>query len=239
MRLLDLTFETAEENLALDEALLDEAEAGREPLEVLRIWEAPRPMVVLGRSSQASHEVELAFCRQQGIPVLRRASGGAAIVAGPGSLMYAVVLSYENHPALRAVDEAHRFVLDTLLAALRPLAPGVRRRGTSDLALGELKFSGNSLRCKRHALLYHGTLLYDFPLALVDECLKMPPRQPDYRHQRAHGEFITNLPLCARALKKALQSAWSPKDVLVDWPRDRVRELVATRYGRAEWNEQH
>ncbi len=95
MRLLDLTLETAEENLALDEALLDEAEAGREPREVLRIWESPRPLVVLGRSSQVSHEVELAFCRQQGIPVLRRASGGAAIVAGPGSLMYAVVLSYD------------------------------------------------------------------------------------------------------------------------------------------------
>jgi lipoate-protein ligase A len=186
-----------------------------------------------------AQEVDLKVCRERDIPVVRRASGGAAIIAGPGSLMYAVVLSYENHPALRAVDEAHRFVLDTLLAALRPLVADVRRRGTSDLALGELKFSGNSLRCKRHALLYHGTLLYDFPLALVGECLKMPPRQPDYRHQRAHGEFITNLPLSASALRNALQTAWSAKDVMVDWPRDRVRELVATRYGRAEWNEQH
>ncbi len=35
-----------------------------------------------------------------GIPVLRRASGGAAIVIGPGCLMYALVLSYELRPSL-------------------------------------------------------------------------------------------------------------------------------------------
>ena len=46
----------------------------------------------------------------------------------------------------------------------------------SDLVLGDLKFSGNSARCRRRWLLYHGTLLYDFPLALVARCLKMPPR---------------------------------------------------------------
>ena len=238
MHLLDLTLDTPEENLALDDALLEAAEEGDQPRETLRIWESPEPVVVMGRSSQVALEVNLASCRARKIPVLRRSSGGAAIVAAPGCLMYAVVLSYESRPALRSLDEAHRFVLDTTLSALRPLVPGVLRRGTSDLALGESKFSGNSMRCKRRNFLYHGTLLYDFPLPLIEQCLTIPPRQPAYRNRRAHREFVINLPIGSGALRNALIDAWAANEIDADWPRQRVHDLVRQRYGRADWNEQ-
>ena len=146
MRYLDLTLPTAVENLALDEALLDETEASETPDETLRLWEPRQPMVVVGRSSQFGVEVRLDACRTLGIPVLRRPSGGAAIVAGPGCLMYALVLSYRLHPQLRILSEAHRWVLGTLAAALRAFAPGIKCQGTSDLAIGGRKFSGNSAR---------------------------------------------------------------------------------------------
>ena len=83
MRYLDLTLPTPAENLALDEALLEEAESAARPTETLRIWEPSEPMVVVGRSSQAGVEVRLDRCCELGIPVLRRTSGGAAIVTGP------------------------------------------------------------------------------------------------------------------------------------------------------------
>jgi lipoate-protein ligase A len=83
MQRLELTLDTPAENIALDEALLDEAEARGPEAEYLRVWESRAPLVVLGRSSKAE-EVNLAACRERGMPVLRRSSGGAAIVAGPG-----------------------------------------------------------------------------------------------------------------------------------------------------------
>ena len=61
MRYLDLTLPTAAENLALDEALLEEAEAAP-PLETLRLWESPQPLVVIGRSSRVGTEVEVDAC---------------------------------------------------------------------------------------------------------------------------------------------------------------------------------
>jgi lipoate---protein ligase len=236
MHLLDLTLATPQENLALDEALLEEAEDAQSPRETLRLWESPEPFVVVGRSSQFALEVNLPFCQQQRIPILRRASGGAAIVAAPGCLMYAVVLSYEKRPHLRSLDQAHSFVLNTTLAALKPLVSGATRQGTSDLTLGQYKFSGNSVRCKRRNFLYHGTLLYDFPLPLVEQCLLMPSRQPEYRQQRAHRQFIANLPLSAATLRQALIATWQARDVRADWPRERVRELVSNRYTHDEWN---
>jgi lipoate-protein ligase A len=248
MQLVDLTLESPAENLALDEALLDEAEQSEQPREFLRLWESSVPIVVVGRSSQVSLEVNLDACRVRGVGVLRRTSGGAAIVAGPGSLMYAVVLSYDLRPALRSLDEAHRFVLDTQLSALRPLVPRCARRGTSDLvmqmdersdvAATERKFSGNSVRCKRHHFLYHGTLLYDFDLRLIDELLLMPPRQPEYRQGRPHNTFVANLPASRNALRQTLVSTWAATaaGTTWQWPRERVEQLVATRYGHDDWN---
>ena len=239
MRHLDLTLRSAAENLALDEALLDEAERAGCPTETLRLWEPPEMMVVVGRSSRIDVEVHREACRRRGIPILRRCSGGAAVVTGPGCLMYGLVLSYQLRPTLRAVDHAHRFVLGTLASALRPLVPEVACRGISDVAVGNMKFSGNSMRCKREHLLYHGTLLYDFPLELIGACLAMPPRQPDYRDGRTHQSFLTNLPLPARAIRQALVTAWDATEPHTDWPREATARLAAEKYTRREWNERH
>jgi len=237
MRYLDLTLPGAAENLALDEALLEEAESDDSATETLRLWEPARPMIVLGRSSKIEEEIDLDGCRELGIPVLRRVSGGAAVLTGPGCLMYALVLSCRLRPGLRSVGQAHRFVLGTMAAALRASVPGVAYGGISDLAFGRRKFSGNSLRLKRDHLLYHGTLLYDFPLELIGRCLKAPPRQPEYRSGRSHREFLANLPLARTSICHALITAWEAHQSCGDWPRQRTARLVAERYSRREWNE--
>ncbi len=236
MQYLDLTLPTPPENLALDEALLEEAETASEPLETLRLWEPQQPMVVVGRSSHVDAEVRLDVCQSLGIPVLRRVSGGATIVAGPGCLMYAVVLSYKLRPDLRQLSQAHQHVLNLLASAIKPLVPNVHYRGTSDLALDQLKFSGNSARCRRENLLYHGTLLYDFPLDLIERCLAMPPRMPDYRERRPHGRFVTNLSLTAETLRQALKTAFDAQEVRTDWPAVETARLVTEKYSHPEWN---
>jgi lipoate---protein ligase len=236
MQLLDLTCRAAEENLALDEALLDEAEASPTPREVLRLWEAPAPVVVLGRSSRYAGEARVDVCRAQGVPILRRVSGGAAIVAGPGCLMYGVVLSLELRPALRDLSAAHRDILGRIAAALGTLCPGVVREGTSDLAVAGRKFSGNSVRLRRRHLLYHGTLLHDFPLALLGALLATPPRQPEYRSGRSHSEFVCNLQVATSAMRGALCAAWEVESTALP-PWGRVEQLVREKYSQARWNE--
>lgn len=242
LRLL-LTLDTPAENIALDEALLDTAESGGAATEYLRIWESAQPIVVVGRSSRVANEVDVAECTRRGIPILRRTSGGAAIVSGPGCLMYAVVLGYEQRPEAHGIHGSHAYVLDRIVVALKSHMPNVVRAGTSDLALNDTyglnatrKFSGNSLRVKRTHFLYHGTLLYDFDLPLVGRLLRTAPRQPEYRQAREHGDFVTNLPLAKAAIEAALNMAWPAERELIDWPRERVAELVKERYQQDEWN---
>jgi len=236
---LRLTLPTPAENVALDEALLEACEAGQLAGGVLRLWESPEYFVVLGRSSDPQVQVDLAACRRKGVPVLRRVSGGGTVLAGPGCLMYAVVLEYETLPHLRAVDAAHRYVLERIAAALALQVPGVAHAGISDLAIGGKnasvrKISGNALRAKRDHFLYHGTLLYDFALDRIGQLLATPTRVPTYRQDRAHGEFVTNLPLDRDEIEQALIQAWDARQPLADWPCERVAELVATKYTRQD-----
>jgi lipoate-protein ligase A len=235
MELLELTLDTAAENLAVDEALLLAADAANEPQETLRLWEPREPFVVVGSSSRIADEVRIEECEARGIEVLRRTSGGAAIVTGPGCLMYSLVLSLEARPELRAIDRAHCFVLNQLARAIGALVPGVAIRGTSDLAMCDRKFSGNSLRMKRTHLLYHGTLLYGFPLDLIGACLARPPREPKYRAAREHRKFVTNLPLDSLALRLAVIDAFRPTPSGGDWPRELTAELAAEKFASDEW----
>ena len=236
MLLVDHTCATPAEDLALDELLLDEAEATEGPREFLRLWEPPRPMVVIGRSSRVAEEVRVEECRRRDVPFFRRSSGGAAIVTGPGCLMYAVVLSYQEYPALRAIDLAHRHVMGKLVGALHSLVPGVEFQGTCDLTHEDRKFSGNALRCRREHLLYHGTLLYDFPLELIEQCLAAPPRTPDYREGRAHSAFVTNLPVSRESLRSALLAAWPTSGEYRDWDQAALQRIADEKFRSDAWN---
>jgi lipoate-protein ligase A len=236
MFLIDVTLSTLAENLALDEALLEQAEESPGPLEFLRLWESSSLAVVIGRSSRVNDEVEAAYCRARGIPVVRRCSGGAAVAVGPGCLMYAVVLDCETRPGLRMIEAAHRFVLGEVAQAIARCGVIVNLDGTSDLALGDRKVSGNSLRCKRRCLLYHGTILYQFPLDVMSQCLRSPPRQPDYRRGRSHAEFVANVPAACDELRAAMRQQWRAVSLVEDWPRARTAQLAAERYARDDWN---
>jgi len=234
MHLLDLTLPSAAENLALDEALLLEAEAGRGG-EVLRLWEWPHYAVVLGAGCVLADDVNEAACLADGVPILRRASGGGTVLLGPGCLCYSLVLSYERGPALCEITPSYAYILGRIREALVGLLPAVEQAGTSDLMAGGLKFSGNAQQRKRNYLLHHGTLLYVFDLPRIGRYLNMPERQPEYRERREHGAFVRNLPASGDELKRRLAEEWGAAEGRTDWPREVVRQLAEEKHTRAEW----
>ena len=238
-RWLDVELPTVAENLALDEALLAEAHDGLVAGLVVRTWMAREPTVVLGSSSHVSREVDRAACDAAGVAVVRRPSGGLTVVVGPGCLMWTVVAAWPG-PA-PAIEAVHAAVLDPLAAALVAAGRPVVRRGSSDLAIaaagGLRKVSGNALRIRRQAVLYHGTLLDDFDLGLVPRVLRHPPREPEYRAGRDHAAFLANLGLGRGPLEAAVRAAYEAREERHDWPRDRVAALVRERYGDEAWTQ--
>ena len=239
MRYLDLTLPEIASNLALDEALLVAAEErGAGPS--LRIWESPTLAVVLGASGRLHEDVLVDACHTDGVAIARRASGGGTVVVGPGALNVSVVLAADVAPGLSAVDVAQRFVLDRLANALRARGPAVEVLGLGDLTLNLRKFSGSAQRRLRNHFLVHATILYDFPLHLVPRYTGLPRRQPPYRGQRTHEDFLTNLPLAREKLVEAVTGAWLPDDrppELMIPPEDLIHDLLAAKFADPAWIE--
>ena len=229
MKLLELTLPTPAENLACDEALLDlcEADGGNDGPSatssgssgILRFWEAREHFIVLGYSNQASTEAHLDRARQDGIPVLRRCTGGGAVLQGPGCLNYSLIL-----PITAAIRETNVSIMQRHATALNADV-----RGHSDLTLGDMKFSGNAQRRKRRYLLFHGSFLLNLDIERVERLLPMPSREPDYRRHRAHRHFLQSVAL---PFRQALRECWQANELLTDLPE--IAPL-ARQYSSDEW----
>lgn len=234
MDLLDLTLPTPAENIALDEALLLAAESG-DGGEVLRLWEWPMAAVVLGSGSRLADDVDETACAADGVPILRRSSGGGTVLLGRGCLLYTLVLSLEGDPALTDIRLSYRFLLGRIAEALTEGAGPIGQAGVSDLILAGRKFSGTAQQRKRAFLLHHGTLLYDMDLSLLSRYLCEPLRQPEYRGKRAHCAFVGNLPLKGKEIKRRLRELWGADKLRLSWPAAEVRRLVDEKYADPQW----
>ena len=232
LRLLDLTLSLPVENLALDEALLDELDE-RGGIPVLRFWESDRVFVVLGRASRVADDVDLPACERDGVSILRRASGGGTVLQGPGCLSYAFVFPLDWHPDLTDIRRTNRFILEQMAAALRRWEPTTSFQGISDMAIDGMKISGNAQRRTRNALLFHGTILHGMSADLVARYLGHPSRQPDYRADRPHQTFLRTINAPPQAIRQAIASAWNAMPMGGAWPTARMPRAIETVLARS------
>ncbi|HZF01092.1 MAG TPA: lipoate--protein ligase family protein [Methylomirabilota bacterium] len=248
MKLFDCSFNSPAENLACDEALLDWCEENTGE-EVLRFWESPTYFVVVGYANKIATEVNVANCEAKEIPILRRCSGGGTVLQGRGCLNYALILRIAENSPLASISSANQFIMErnrkAIESEVRSQKPevGISISGHTDLALRHLpsdfrplKFSGNSQRRHKNFLLFHGTFLLDFNLSLVSECLRMPSKQPNYRSDRSHDSFLTNLNLSADKVKAAMRKIWKAQSPLENPPLEKISELAHEKYLMHEWN---
>lgn len=191
------------ENVELDELMLRAARStGRV---TFRLWWGTAPTVVLGSSEDATVVAYLRRCAELGVEVLKRTSGGGAILQTEGVLNYALVA-----PAPTAIWIKELFLVSSriLIEALGLLGLAATQQGTSDVTVGDLKVSGNAMARRAGGILVHGTLLYDIDIELVEASLRHPPREPEYRRGRSHRDFITTLRnLGVKATKLELEQA--------------------------------
>jgi lipoate-protein ligase A len=233
---LDLTLPSPAENLALDEALLEVCDTSSNS-EVLRFWEPTQFFVVVGYANRVETEVNAQFCHEQNIPIIRRCTGGGTVLQGQGCLNYSLVLRLERGPALQSISGTNEYVLGQHAAALSQLlGKSVIKMGHTDLALGSLKFSGNAQRRRKNALLFHGSFLLRLDLNMVENSLLLPSKQPEYRLNRSHRDFLINLQTPAQAIKSALRQTWGATEAVKRVPLDQVAALVRSKYGRTDWN---
>lgn len=182
MRLLLDGHHRAAENMARDEALLAEA------VPTVRLYGWRPAAVSLGRS-QTEADVDLEAARGWGLDVVRRATGGGAILHNEAEVTYAVVLPLDFPGLPRDITGSFAFVSEGVVRALRHLGlPAeietvpdntretlcyVRRQGTNVVVNGR-KISGGAQRRDGKALLQHGTIIVDRDEARMARLFRTP-----------------------------------------------------------------
>lgn len=132
--------------------LLPDTEPGKR--EAFFMWQVP-PTVIFGRNQVMEAEVNLPYCREKGIHLYRRKSGGGCVYSDMGNIM----LSYISD----STDVAFTFdkFLQRLALALRRIGLDAERSGRNDVLVGGRKVSGNAFFLQPASSIVHGTLLFD------------------------------------------------------------------------------
>ena len=238
MQFLDLTLPTPAENLACDEALLDLCEAGFTH-EILRVWQPPEHFLVLGYSNKIRTETNLDQARHDGVPILRRCTGGGAVLQWPGCLNYSLILRIPDTGPLARICETNQFIMEKHRQLLAPVVgTGIETvcvQGHSDLTLGDLKFSGNAQRRRRRHLLFHGSFLLNIDVDRIERLLPLPSREPTYRHHRPHKDFLVNLEVTGAKIQAALRQGWQANEVFRELPVEKITALVRNQYLADDW----
>jgi len=133
-------------NMAVDEAILEEVIAGRQP-PTLRFYCWAKPSVSLGRLQRAEKVLNLPLCQERGIPVVRRLTGGKAVLHGHDLTLCVVA-------PLRCFAPAHR-VLDVHLRLVHALARGFQLLGVNTRPVVRAErylLKGSHANCFAHAL---------------------------------------------------------------------------------------
>jgi lipoate---protein ligase len=204
--IFDHTFLNPEENLKFEETFLGTIDDMKLDVTLLRFWESTSYFVVLGRSNKSNTETFEALCNKNGIPVLTRCSGGGTVLQGPGCLNYAFIKTFDNYTS--DITKTNDFVMSTIKTGFLNAGLNVEVNGFTDLTIGNKKFSGNAQKRKRQTLLFHGTILYNFDLNKISEYLQYPSKSPDYRQNRDHSDFLTNIDMAPVMIKKTISDAF-------------------------------
>ena len=141
-------------NIAAEEYLLKNFKE-----DIFTFW-VNEPCIVVGKHQNALAEINYKYVKENGIPVIRRITGGGTVYQDAGNLNYSFILSGEKD---KLVDyKKHtRPVIDFL----GTLGIHAEFEAKSNLVIDGKKFSGNSAHVHRTRVIHHGTILYASDLA--------------------------------------------------------------------------
>ena len=223
-------------NLALEEVMFGQADA---PFAML--WRN-RPAVIIGRNQNAVREFDSVYAREHGIAVVRRMTGGGAVYHDLGNLNYSF-FSFETDANRRRMDFAP--FAEPVLDVLRSIGVNAEFSGRNDILADGRKISGSAQCCMRDRTLFHGTLLFDLEMEMLEKVLtpgKAKIESKGIRSVRARvanlKEFLPGMStedFLALLTEKLVPVSSAPGPVPEEW-RQKAEKLACSRYRKWEWN---
>ena len=152
------------------------------------------PYVCLGCHQDAEQEVDLAYCREHGIPVFRRQVGGGAVYLDGQQLFYQLIIHRDNPIVPRDKTEFYRTLLAPVVLTYRELGVGARYRPVNDIVTESgRKISGNGAADMGNYTILVGNLIAGFDYEAMARVLRVPDAKFRDKVYKSLRENLTTL----------------------------------------------
>lgn len=219
--------------LAMEDFVASEVEG-----EAFFVWRV-EPTVIYGRNQVLENEVNIEYCSEHKVDIVRRKSGGGCVYSDMGNIMLSYVSGRGN------VSEVFDRYLTALSDALRALGVPAEKSGRNDILVEGRKISGNAFHQLPDRSIVHGTLLYSTDLEALTEAIRPPVEKLQRHGVESVRQRVMNLSEYVRIMKEPAAELLSPEALekyLVEYFTDgeiflteadvEKIELITDTYGR-------
>ncbi len=189
-RLIDTGVREGRANIAFDAALIDERQAGRVP-DTIRFLRFP-PTALIGRHQDLSREIDLDYCREAGVGIVRRITGGGAIYLDEGQLGWELVF-HRASLGIAALPELAEAICNAAAAGISKLGVEAKFRPRNDIEVDGRKISGTGGFFDGDVLIYQGTVLVDMNPQQMVRVLRVPESKLSKRNLDSAAQRVVTL----------------------------------------------
>jgi len=158
---------------------------------LLKVWIPNENYIVLGRSNTPNNSLFVNNIIEDGIPVFKRPSGGETVLLTPNTIVISLAIRQSNFKGGKTYFD---IINSKIVESLHELGiNNVTLKGISDIAINDVKILGSALYQNKDVVFYHAVLNVSESTDLMERYIKHPTREPDYRKNRIHSEFVTSI----------------------------------------------
>jgi len=246
-RLLDFEYSDAPSNLALEEGLARQVGEGKSP-PTLRLWRN-RKAAVIGENQCARLELQLDACKELGVEVIRRFTGGGAVYHDLGNLNYSICAPKPSPFSLQFQQALFRQALDCAVTCLGRLGLDSTKVPVNTVLVRGRKISGGAGAVRWGVVFFHGSILVSTDLEVLWKILRreqsreiagfvQSTRVPVTSAERELGREIP-LDHIKEGLKNAFIETFNARLVAEPATEQEIHAaatLVKEKYANEKWN---
>jgi lipoate-protein ligase A len=236
IRVLETGYNPGAWNMALDEALLTNLADYDTPILRLYCWQPP--CVSIGYFQSMEEEVDVLKCSNMGVDVVRRITGGGAVLH-EFELTYTFIT--KNYPA--KILESYQLICEPVVLCLNRLGYSAQYDPLNDIVVDNKKVSGNAQTRKNNTLLQHGTILLDVDVEKMFSMLKVPSEKIKDKMIKDVKARVTGINRSFEEVASNLKESFAEifgtqiiKDTLSVKEKQDTEKLVIEKYSSRQWN---
>lgn len=228
--------------MAIDEAIMGSVAMRASPPTV-RFYGWNPSAVSIGCFQNIGDEVNLERCRELGIDVVRRRTGGGAVFhAEGGEITYSLIAPEPIMP--REIDLSYADICGRVVQALRSLGLASEFKPINDILVEGKKISGSAQTRRAGVLLQHGTLLLHLDKDMMFQVLRVAKKKSEDQGLSDAKDRVTSLDRHLQVSQEKVLAALaasfcagidSSVGSISNEEKTRAQEIAEQRYLSREW----